>query len=166
MRQEMKREGSEYASIIEQNMRAGTVAPKEVTIPILKSHMLAESRQGTDLFVLDGFPRNLDQAQFFEDTVAPIQFVIVLECPDAILIDRLLPRERFDDSLENIHRRLHTFRQTTSKVLHLFHGRGKVKTVKADDDVESIHQQLVEILQSRQRESQGGEIATTNEQVE
>lgn len=54
MRQEMKREGSEYAAIIEQNMRAGTVAPKEITIPILKSHMLAASRQGTDLFVLDG----------------------------------------------------------------------------------------------------------------
>lgn len=54
MRQEMKREGSEYASIIEQNMRAGTVAPKEITIPILKSHMLAASCQGADLFILDG----------------------------------------------------------------------------------------------------------------
>lgn len=54
MRQEMKREGSEYATIIEQNMRAGTVAPKEITIPILKSHMLAASRQGMDLFILDG----------------------------------------------------------------------------------------------------------------
>lgn len=159
MRQEMKREGSEYATIIEQNMRAGTVAPKEITIPILKSHMLAASRQGMDLFILDGFPRNLEQAQLFEETVAPIEFIIVLECPDAILTDRLLSRERFDDNLENIQKRLRTFHETTSEVINLFRGRGKVRTINADDNVESVHRQLVEIQKSRLRESEEGDKA-------
>ncbi len=54
LRAELEREDSENAAIIEQNMRAGTVGPKEVTIGILKSHMLEASQRGTDLFVLGG----------------------------------------------------------------------------------------------------------------
>ncbi|KAI1114995.1 adenylate kinase-domain-containing protein [Nemania sp. NC0429] len=162
MRQEMKREGSEYASIIEQNMRAGTVAPKEITTPILKFHMLAASRQGTDLFVLDGFPRSLEQAQFFEETVAPIKFVMVLECPDTILVDRLLPRERFDDTLENIHKRLRTFHETTSEVIDLFRNQGRVKRINADNDVEAVNHQIVELLKSKQWESETSGKETAN----
>lgn len=45
---------NEYAPIIEQNMRAGTVGPKEITVAILKSHMREASRKGADLFILDG----------------------------------------------------------------------------------------------------------------
>ncbi|KAK5630367.1 hypothetical protein RRF57_006082 [Xylaria bambusicola] len=120
------------------------------------------SRQGTDLFILDGsdgdetigFPRSLEQAQLFEETVALIEFIIVLECTDALLIDRLLPRERFDDNLENIRKRLRTFYETTSKVVLFFRGRGQVKTVNTHDDVKTIHHQLVDILESRKREYQ------------
>ncbi|KAI1360603.1 adenylate kinase-domain-containing protein [Xylaria arbuscula] len=150
LRKELKREGSAYAPIIEENMRAGTVGPKEITVAILKSHILEASREGINLFVLDGFPRNLEQAQFFEEIVAPIEFLIVLECPDAVLIDRLLPRERFDDNLENINKRIRTFRTTTSQVIDFFRMRGKVKTVDADNTIDVVHQQLVEILKSRQ----------------
>ncbi|KAI1264080.1 adenylate kinase-domain-containing protein [Xylariaceae sp. FL1019] len=165
MRQEMNRAGSEYASIIEQNMRAGTVAPKEVTIPVLKSHMLEALQQGTDLFVLDGFPRSLEQALFFEEVVAPIELVIVLECPDATLVDRLLPRERFDDNLENIRKRLRTFHETTSKVVDLYRGRGKVKAVNAADAVETVHQQLVEVLKFKEPKSQDTIGGPVSEQV-
>lgn len=75
----------------------------------------------------------------------------MLECPDTILIDRLLPRERFDDNLENIHKRLRTFHETTSKVIDLFRCRGKVKTINANDDVEAINHQLAELLKSSRK---------------
>jgi UMP-CMP kinase len=177
LREELKREGSEYATIIEQNMRAGTVGPKEITIGILKSHILEAARGGTELFILDGmcviallfakprldvveqssdtakpagFPRNIEQAQFFEETVGPIDFVIVLECSDAILTDRLLPRERFDDNLDNIRKRIRTFHSSTSQVIDSFRIRGKVKAINADNTVELINEQLVEILKARE----------------
>ncbi|KAI8624223.1 P-loop containing nucleoside triphosphate hydrolase protein [Xylariaceae sp. FL1651] len=161
----MKREGSIDASIIEKNMLAGTVALKEITIPILRSHMIMESSQATDLFILDGFPRNLEQAHLFEETVAPIELVIVLECPDTIMIERPLSRERFDDNLENIHKRLRTFHETTSEVVDWFRCQGKVKTINADDDVEAINYRLVELLKPRIRITQENGKATTNGQV-
>lgn len=54
LRAEMEREGSPYAATIRQNMLAGTVGPKEVTIPILKSHIMAASDAGVKVFVVDG----------------------------------------------------------------------------------------------------------------
>ncbi|KAI0905764.1 adenylate kinase-domain-containing protein [Ustulina deusta] len=154
LRAELEREGSENAAIIEQNMRAGTVGPKEVTIGILKSHMLEASQRGTDLFVLDGFPRNLEQARYFEETIAPIELIIVLECPDTVLVDRLLPRRRFDDNLENIRKRIGTFRETTSHVITCYQDRGKVKTIKADDTIETVNEQLTNLLEARERRTQ------------
>ncbi|KAI3325392.1 adenylate kinase [Xylariaceae sp. AK1471] len=150
LRTEMRRPGSDYAAIIEQNMRAGTVGPKEVTVGILKSHILEKSRSGIDLFILDGFPRNLEQAQYFEEIIAPIELVIVLECPDDILIDRLLPRRRFDDNLENIRKRLRTFHETTSQVIAFFGGKDKVKTIQADDSIVAVYEQLKGVLEVRQ----------------
>lgn len=51
LRAEADREGSEYAPIIKQNMLAGTVGPREITIKILKSHIL---KAATRVFILDG----------------------------------------------------------------------------------------------------------------
>ncbi|KAI1119873.1 adenylate kinase-domain-containing protein [Nemania abortiva] len=153
LREELKRKGSEYAAIIEQNMRAGTVGPKEITVGILKSYILAAAREGTDLFILDGFPRNLEQAQYFEEIIGPIEFVIVLECPDAILTDRLLLRKRFDDNLESIRKRLRTFHDTTSQVIESFSNQGKVKAIDANNSIEAINEQLVRILEAREEAS-------------
>ncbi|KAI0426836.1 adenylate kinase-domain-containing protein [Xylaria sp. FL1042] len=155
LRAEVKREGSEHAGVIEQNMRVGTVGPKEVTVGILKSHILEAAQRGTKLFVLDGFPRNLEQAQYFEETIAPIELVIVLECPDNVLIDRLLPRGRFDDNLENICKRIRTFRETTSQVISFYEDKGKVKTIKAEGTIQAVTMQIARLLEDRERRALG-----------
>ena len=33
-------------------------------------------------FLIDGFPRKMDQALAFEDKVAPAKFVLYFECPE------------------------------------------------------------------------------------
>ncbi|KAJ8133261.1 hypothetical protein O1611_g365 [Lasiodiplodia mahajangana] len=153
LREEMKRKDSKYAAIIEQNMRAGTISPKEITIGILGAHIQAAVREGTDLFVLDGFPRNLEQAQYFEEVIGPVELVIVLECPDDILINRLLPRMRFDDNLESINKRLRTFHETTSQVINWFSEQREVVTLNAETSIEAINKRLVEILANKEEES-------------
>lgn len=56
LRAEMNRPQSPHAAIIRQNMLSGTVGPKEVTVGILKSHILRSMQEGTYVFVLDGEP--------------------------------------------------------------------------------------------------------------
>lgn len=54
LRQEMNRQGSPYAEIIRQNMMTGKIGPKEITIAVLKDHILRSIAQGMDSFILDG----------------------------------------------------------------------------------------------------------------
>lgn len=148
LRAEMDREGSQYAATIRENMLAGTVGPKEVTIPLLKSHVVAASAAGAKVLVLDGFPRTLDQLESFEDVVGRLDFVILLDCSADMIFDRLLPRGRFDDNVDNIRRRLLTFDTTTAKVIHEFTVQGRIKIVDAARPVERVSDQLASIFDS------------------
>jgi UMP-CMP kinase len=57
LRDEIDRRDSPYASIIKENMLAGTVGPKEITISLLHSRMTESIKNETTIFVLDGrFP--------------------------------------------------------------------------------------------------------------
>lgn len=54
MRSEMNRNGSPYASIIRENMLAGRVGPKELTVGVVRRHIEDAMSKGVRTFVLDG----------------------------------------------------------------------------------------------------------------
>ena len=61
-------------------MREGKLVPTEVTVRLLSAAM-----QGSPAtrFLIDGFPRALDQAEGFERDVKAPDLVIFLDCPQA-----------------------------------------------------------------------------------
>ncbi|OMP83786.1 Uridylate kinase [Diplodia seriata] len=147
LRAEVEREGSPYASIIRENMLAGRVGPKEITVGILKRHNMDAVQKGMQTFVLDGFPRNLDQCEYFENEIAPFRQIVVLECSESTLVQRLAARGRFDDAKDNVQRRLHTFREATSRVIRTFEEADKVARINGELDIEAVAKQLVKVLE-------------------
>lgn len=71
LRAEQERPGSQYGELIKTYIKEGKIVPMEVTIALLENEMLAS---GQDRFLIDGFPRKMDQALKFEEAVS------VLEC--------------------------------------------------------------------------------------
>ena len=78
LRAEQNREGSQYGAMIKQYIKDGQIVPMEVTIKLLENAIkaaLEEGRSGdgwTDgkgRFLIDGFPRKMDQALKFEEDV-------------------------------------------------------------------------------------------------
>jgi UMP-CMP kinase len=78
LRAEQNREGSEYGELIRTCIREGTIVPMEVTIKLLENAMgrvLKERTSGDGWtngrgrFLIDGFPRKMDQALKFDETV-------------------------------------------------------------------------------------------------
>ena len=67
--------GSEKGKEIDGLMKEGKIVPQEVTIALLKAAM---SKSSTKKFLIDGFPRKLDQAEIFESEVCPPLFFILL----------------------------------------------------------------------------------------
>ncbi|KAF9146246.1 hypothetical protein BG015_011647, partial [Linnemannia schmuckeri] len=64
LREEQQRPGSQYGELIKTYIREGNIVPMEVTIALLENAMLAS---GQKRFLIDGFPRKMDQALKFEE---------------------------------------------------------------------------------------------------
>ncbi|KAF2768391.1 P-loop containing nucleoside triphosphate hydrolase protein [Teratosphaeria nubilosa] len=122
-------------------MLAGRLGPPEMTVGVLKSRLQAAVKQdGVTTFVLDGFPRALKPAQLFEEHVAPIYRVLVLDYAEETTTARLEARARFDDvaGAANLAERMRTYREDTAQVIEAFEALDKVVHIDADRDVEAV----------------------------
>jgi adenylate kinase len=87
------RAGTTFGRKAQEYMDAGELVPDEITIGIVKERLeqAGTKRRG---FVLDGFPRNVFQAEALSSFLAPqdIHLAIDLEVPTEIVLKRLAAR--------------------------------------------------------------------------
>ncbi|KAJ2002155.1 bifunctional uridylate/adenylate kinase [Coemansia thaxteri] len=141
LRAEQKREVSQYGELIAHYIREGLIVPHEITIGLLRNAMM--DHPDCDRFLIDGFPRNLVQAKAFEDTVCRAQKVLYFECPEAVMLDRLLNRGktsgRTDDNIESIKKRFNTYVNDSKPVIDAYAKDGKVITVSCQGSVNDVY---------------------------
>jgi adenylate kinase len=78
-------------------MEAGELVPDAVVNEIVKTAL-----QEADGYVLDGYPRNLDQAEYLSD-ITSLDAVVFLDVSESELVDRLTGRRVCDDCGANYH---------------------------------------------------------------
>ncbi|KAI9199869.1 adenylate kinase-domain-containing protein [Polychytrium aggregatum] len=142
LRAERQRAGSPYGELINNYIKEGQIVPMEITIALLHQAM---KESGSKRFLIDGFPRALDQAQCFEDEVCKSQFTLYFDCPDEEMLRRLLKRGessgRVDDNIESIKKRFVTFHETSYPVVEYYSKMNKVKTVSCLNPVDKVYEQ-------------------------
>lgn len=137
---------------IVKTMHEGKLIPHELITRIMGE---AISRAGDiDQIILDGFPRELPQAEWLinskTDHGRDISLAVVLEVPRDELLKRLSIRGRSDDTPAAIDQRLTIYRQEVYPILGLFSERD-VPVVHVDGvgGVGEIHDRIFAELQSR-----------------
>lgn len=104
-----------------EQLRRGEIVPQEITIGLLKQEI---ERQQKELYIIDGFPRKVDQAETFVKTVVEPKAIIFLDAPDDVLVERLMGRAktsgRSDDNPESIKLRLDVFHNQSYPVVGYF----------------------------------------------
>ncbi len=142
------KEDSELASKVREIMQSGGLVPDEVTIEIVKERIAKDDcKKG---FILDGFPRTVNQAKALEG-ISQIDTVILVDLANEIIIDRLSARrtcpncgeiysvqdnlenvckkcnspliQRDDDKPETIRHRLEVYEQNTSPLINFYSDR-------------------------------------------
>ncbi|GKZ20126.1 hypothetical protein AbraIFM66951_003298 [Aspergillus brasiliensis] len=162
LRAEQVREGSQYGDLIKTYIREGKIVPMEITVALLSNAMadaLATGKKqqqeggSKPRFLIDGFPRKLDQAVFFEDTVCPSEMTLFLDCPEEVMETRLLKRGetsgRDDDNAESIRKRFRTFVETSMPVVKAFEEQNKVVSVTATGSVDEVYERIREGFKSK-----------------
>lgn len=86
---EIVKEKSDLAAKVKGYMEKGSLVPDDVVVEVLKSHLAKIS--GGKGFILDGYPRTLDQAKKL-DGITQIDVIMQLNVPDWIIIERLSTR--------------------------------------------------------------------------
>ncbi|QEL59903.1 uridylate kinase [Candidozyma auris] len=93
LRAEQVREGSSDGALIAKCIKEGTIVPQEVTVRLLRNAVSENVKKGNFKFLVDGFPRKMDQALTFEEQIVKSSFTLFFECPEQVMLNRLLERK-------------------------------------------------------------------------
>ncbi|KAK6193423.1 eukaryotic translation initiation factor 2 subunit gamma [Pestalotiopsis sp. IQ-011] len=161
LRAEQERPGSQFGDLIKDYIKNGLIVPMEVTVQLLENAMVAdldrsgkgEIRGRRGKFLIDGFPRKLDQAHKFEESVCPAKMVLFYDCSEAEMEKRLLIRGqtsgRSDDNADSIRKRFRTFVDTSMPVVDYYETQSKVVKINAERDPEVVHKDTQKQVESR-----------------
>jgi UMP-CMP kinase len=155
LRAEQERPGSEFGQLIRDCIKDGKIVPMEVTVQLLENAMADALRvncpksplnKAKGKFLIDGFPRKMDQAVRFEEAVCPAKFVLFFDCPEEEMEKRLLKRGetsgRSDDNSESIKKRFRTFVETSMPVVDRYEKEGRVVRVLATKSAEEVYKDV------------------------
>ncbi|KAA1024545.1 adenylate kinase [Pseudonocardia sp. EV170527-09] len=139
---ELGREAKRY-------MDAGDLVPDEVTVGMVRDRLGdADTANG---FILDGFPRNVAQADSLEkilsDKGLELDAVVQFDVDDEVVVQRLLGRGRSDDNEDTIRNRQRVYREETAPLLD--HYRDRLVTIDAVGEIDEITDRVFSALQNR-----------------
>lgn len=134
---------SEKAEELKKYMDAGNLLPDDVIMPIIEDHLKHKDHHNG--FIMDGFPRHLDQAHGFSQH---IDKVIYIDLPDKEALWRIAKRtdKRHDQSAATIIHRLEVFHKETDKVRAFYEKQGKLIKVDGMPSIEKIHASILKAL--------------------
>jgi len=155
-------------------MDAGELVPDEVVNEIVRTAV-----EEADGFVLDGYPRNVDQAEYLAG-ITDLDAVASLSVPEPELVRRLTGRrvctecgtnfhvefdqpeeegvcdecggelvQREDDTEETVRERLRVFEENTAPVIEFYDERGDLVEVDGEGTPDEVWERLESVVEER-----------------
>jgi adenylate kinase len=142
--------GSALGKEAEAVMARGELVSDALVLAIVRSRLEQQAGTGGGGWLLDGFPRNVAQAdalaQLLDALGQQIELVVLMELDDAVLVQRLLSRGRADDNEEVIRHRLTVYRQQTEPLIAYYRERDLLAPVEAAGTVEEIAARITALI--------------------
>jgi UMP-CMP kinase len=143
LRDERKKGGAQ-ADMINDFIKEGKIVPVEVTVGLIKKAMDASGKQN---FLIDGFPRSLENFSGWEKVIgdaANVRFMLFFECPLPILEQRILGRAKYsgrsDDNIESLRKRFNTYKTETMPIVEVFRKEGKCVEIDTSQKREVVYE--------------------------
>jgi adenylate kinase len=142
------RDQTSLGRLVKPYVDRGDLVPDGLVMTMLREPVLAAAGG----YVLDGFPRTVEQARASYAVVRPlgaeVQAAIHLDVPREELIRRLLARGRGSEDVEAvIEHRLKMYEEKTLPLLDYYAGREWMFTVDGARSAEAVHQDIAGRLQ-------------------
>ena len=143
---DLAKEHSPLGRYIKEIMNAGFLIPDEKTVEIVSEYLKKpEYKNG---YILDGFPRTLDQVKMFENGVDK---VVHFKVSDREALWRLSYRNgegREDETLTAIRKRIELFHKLAEPVLDFYRQNGTLVEIDGEQSIEEIHKEIIRKIES------------------
>jgi len=165
-------EGSEIGKKAKSYMDAGELVPDDLVVEIVADQI---EKAGGNGFILDGFPRNVHQAEVLDDMLAnngrQIDAVPVISVSDEKLVERIAGRftcancgegyhdsfkrpacggtefnRRPDDKPETVRNRLEVYHEQTKPLVDYYRAQGKLREIDGEQPIEEVTRALQQAL--------------------
>ncbi len=133
-------------------MEAGQLVSDEIVIALCEERLSEPDARGG--FILDGFPRNLVQAEALDELLvalgAPLERCLAVHVESEELVQRLLKRAelegRVDDNEETIRVRMRVYEAETEPLLSYYRSRDLLREIAGAGSIEEIARRIEEAL--------------------
>jgi adenylate kinase len=133
---------------------AGDLVPDDLMIELIRERLSLSDT--TDGFILDGFPRNVAQAEaldrMLEEIDRELTAVLYFQVPDELAVERLhvraLQEGRTDDTPQIIRHRLEVFHQSTEPVVEYYRSKGILVGIHAERPIDAVFAEVQEVLET------------------
>ena len=140
--------GTELGQRVEPILASGELVPDDLTVALIRERL--SEPDARDGFVLDGFPRNIAQAEALDGMLAEIgrglDAVLFFDLSDELAVARIrgraLDEGRDDDTPEAIGRRLAIYHEQTEPVVERYRATGKLVPLHAARSIEDVSTEI------------------------
>jgi adenylate kinase len=151
-------DGTDLGRAAQEYMDRGDLVPDEVVIAMVTERLAERDCQAG--FVLDGFPRTVEQAEALDrrlvDLGSPLHAVLCFDITEEELLRRLAGRaaaqHRADDAEQTIRHRLEVFAIKTRPLIDYYAHRGLLIQVDAIGPIEVVTKRILAALDGIRRQ--------------
>jgi len=144
---------TELGRQVEPILTSGSLVPDDITVALIRERL--SETDAAEGFVLDGFPRNLVQAEALDEMLDQIERsldgILFFSVPDEVGMERALRRAeleaRADDTRDVIARRLEIYHAETEPVVEHYRATGKLVPLHAERSIEEVWSEIAQALQ-------------------
>jgi adenylate kinase len=149
-------EGTELGVLAKKYMNEGRLVPDEVVIGMVEDK-INESKNSTQGYIFDGFPRTTAQAEALDEMLAihglSISGMIALDVPEDVLKARIIERgktsNRVDDQDEQkINTRIKVYLDETLPVADFYSRQSKLSKINGVGEIDQIFASITSVIDS------------------
>ena len=144
--------GSKLGLAAKEVMARGELVSDEILLGMLEDRFSRPDTRGG--FILDGYPRNLAQADALDKLLTrigqPFDFAVQLDVPTELLVERIAGRAaaegRADDTPESVRTRLKVYNGQTAPVIDYYRQHGQLTVVDGVGSLDDVFTRIIEAI--------------------
>ena len=144
--------GSKLGLEAKEVMARGELVSDAILLGMLEDRFSRADTAGG--FILDGYPRNLAQADALDKLLArigqPMDYAVQLEVPAELLVERIAGRAkaegRADDQPDAVRKRLQVYESQTAPVIDFYRQHGQLTVVDGVGGLDDVFARIIEAI--------------------